>query len=460
MRTRWGAVALAVGLVVGPAVGRAQERATLGRIREALDAVPAVDTHDHLWRPGWFQDDVHTPNGEGMTLHAVWRGSYYPWINRLTSRERGQTFEGWWEKAKHDFDDARATTFYRYMLPAFQDLYGVDFDRITEAQAAELERRILENYRDPMRWVSHVVRERANIAVMVNDPYWSRLDFEPAYPFEVAVLNVTGLVDGFHPSEFRNPGDDPYRFAQAQGMEVKRLDDYVRVLDRLLEVSKGRGIVGLKCTVAYQRTLAFENVSAERAAAVFGRPRAELSKEEIKAFEDFIMWRLVELAGRHDLPVQIHTGQARIQGSNPMLLVDLIEANPRTKFSLFHGGYPWVGETGAIVMRHGSHVWVDSVWLPTISFTMAKRAFHEWLEVMPSNRILWGADGHHAEGIYGATVLTRRCLAEVLAEKVEAGDLREEDAVRIGRQVLRENALELFPTLKGKVEASEGAGRE
>ena len=59
---------------------------------------------------------------------------------------------------------------------------------------------------------------------------------------------------------------------------------------------------------------------------------------------------------------------------------------------------------------------------------MAKRAFHEWLEVMPSDRIMWGADCNHAEGIYGATELTRRCLAEVLAEKVDRGDLREEHA--------------------------------
>jgi hypothetical protein len=50
---------------------------------------------------------------------------------------------------------------------------------------------------------------------------------------------------------------------------------------------------------------------------------------------------------------------------------------------------------------------------------MAKRAFHEWLEVMPSNRIMGGADCNHAEGIYGATEFTRRCLAEVLAEKVQ-----------------------------------------
>ena len=170
------------------------------------------------------------------------------------------------------------------------------------------------------------------------------------------------------------------------------------------------------------------------------------------------MWRLVELSAeaRPAVP-DPHRATARIQGSNPMLLVDLIEANPKTKFILFHGGYPWVGETGAIVHAARPHVWVDSVWLPTISYTMAKRAFHEWLEVMPSDRIMWGADCNHAEGIYGATEMTRRCLAEVLAEQVDRGELSEEHAVRIGRQILRDNALALFPQLKDRLWKHKGA---
>jgi hypothetical protein len=82
---------------------------------------------------------------------------------------------------------------------------------------------------------------------------------------------------------------------------------------------------------------------------------------------------------------------------------------------------------------------------------MAKRAFNEWLDVMPSDRIMWGADLNHAEGIYGATELTRRCLAEVLAERVERLELTKKDARRIGKQILRDNALALFPSLKQKL---------
>jgi predicted TIM-barrel fold metal-dependent hydrolase len=223
------------------------------------------------------------------------------------------------------------------------------------------------------------------------------------------------------------------------------------VLDRLFQEAKEKGAVCLKTTLAYQRSLQFENVPKDRAAQAFGQPRKNLTEDQVRDFEDFIMWRLVELSAKYNLPFQIHTGDARIQGSNPMLLVDLIAANPRTKFILFHGGFPWVGETGVIVLRHGSHVWIDSCWLPTLSYTMAKRAFHEWLEMMPSNKIMWGADCNHAEGIYGATEFTRRCLAEVLAEKVDRGDLLEEHARRIGQQILRDNALELFPQLKERL---------
>ena len=428
---------------------------TYRRIKSSLDSVPAIDTHDHLWPFDQLPGYVETDRGRGMNLAGLWRNSYYTWFNPLTPWKPGGTFDEWWAQAKTDFNNARATSFYRYQLPAFRDLYGVDFDRITDDEACKLNGRIFENYRD-QKWLYHVVTERANIELMFNDPYWNRFGFKTSYPFEVIVFNVTTLVRGFHPSEFDKPADDPYRFAREHDLKVESLDDYLAALDRLFQTAKERGAVCLKTTLAYQRTLRFENVPVEHASRVFGRPRAELSPQEIQDFEDFIMWRLVELSAKYDLPFQIHTGQARIQGSNPMLLVDLIEANPKTKFILFHGGYPWVGETGAIVMRHGRHVWIDSVWLPTISYTMAKRAYHEWLEVMPSDRIMWGADCNHAEGIYGATEFTRRCLAEVLTEKVERGDLLEEHAQRIGRQILRENALALFPELKDRLWKDKG----
>jgi len=437
-------------LLLGAAIAQAQntrQTPTYQRIKAKLDAIPAIDSHDHLVPFDQLRSASQTSHSAGMNLAAVWQRSYYGWINPISPRKQGQGFDEWWAKAKNDFVNARATSFYRYLLPAFTDLYGVDFERLTDEQARQLDLRIVENYRDP-RWVYQVVTERANIELVLSDPYWARMAFKTDYPFVALVLNVNALFKGMCPSERANPMDDPYLFARQRNMAVNTLDDYVTLVDSIIAHAKSRGAVCLKNTLAYERTLDFARVSKERAAAAFGHRRADLSPAQVRDFEDYLMWRIVEMAARHDLPLQIHTGHARIQGSNPMLLVDLIAANPKTKFVLFHGGYPWVGETGAIMQRHGSHVWIDSVWLPTISYTMGKRAFHEWLDVMPSNRLMWGADSNHAEGIYGATEFTRRCLAEVLAERVDRGDLLEEHALRIGAQVLRDNALELYTPLK------------
>lgn len=419
------------------------------RIRASVDAVPAVDTHDHLRPFDQIAERDVTDQGRGMTLHSLWQGSYYTWINPLSSWNEGESFDSWWARAKTNFDDARATSFYRYVLPAFTDLYGVDFETMTDAQAKDLNARIFANYKDDT-WLKKVISERANIELMFIDPYWARLKFERAYDFAVPILNVTSMVDGYHASNFTSALDSPYEFAKSSGQPIETFDDYLKTLEAIFQKAVESDAVCLKSTLAYQRTLDFANVPKERAVKAFGKKRSELTPEEIKDFQDFIFWRVCEWSAKYELPFQIHTGQARIQGSNPMLLVDLIAANPKTKFILFHGGFPWIGETGVIAMKY-KNVWIDSVWLPQMSYTTAKRAYQEWLEVMPSDRIMWGADTVNAEGIYAATVFTRQCVSEALAEKVVRGELREEQANRIGQQIMRDNALKLFPKLKRRL---------
>lgn len=434
-------------------VGGTRATATYQRIKAHLDGVAAIDTHDHLRPFELLPGRVETDKGRGMTLASVWQSSYLTWIQPITPWPPGGSFDDWWSRAKKDFDTVRAASVYRYTLVALHDLYGVDFETATDAEARQLSDRIFAHDRDP-KWLHHVVTERANIELMFNDAYWNRLGFAKSYPWEVLVFNVTSLVDGYHPANFPSPNDNPYLIAAKEGSRMETLDDYLAMLDRLFAKARQAGAVCLKSTLAYRRTLSFENVPKARASQAFGRPRNVLTAQEIKDFEDFVMWRLCELGAKYGLPLQIHTGHARIQGSNPMLLVDLMEANPQTKFILFHGGYPWVGETGVIVARalhKARNVWIDSNWLPILSYDVAKRSYHEWLDVVPSDRIMWGGDSHHAVSIYGATAMTRRCLSEVLAERVMRGDLREEMAVDIGRRILRENALTLFPQLRERL---------
>ena len=423
-------------------------------IKALLDKVPAIDTHDHLWEweelPGWREAEDGT---RVMNLASIWQNSYLSWFNAVPGWRPREKFADWWQRAKPRFADVRAMSVYRYTLPALQDLYSVDFEAADDAQMAALNERITANYRD-QRWLYEVITERANIEIVLNDPYWEPFDFASHYGFVANVLRLNPLFRGFHPSEFAvtkgGRKESPYDFAKAQGIPIENFDDYLALVERVFVLAKAAGLVGLKHTLAYQRALDFAKVTKAQAAEAFGKERKDLQPAQIKAFEDFMMWHLCELSARHALPFQIHTGHARIQGSNPLLLADLIAANPKTTFILFHGGFPWVGESGALAARM-PNVYLDAVWLPTLSQTMARRAFHEWLDVMPATRILWGADCNHAEGIYGTTEFTRRVLAEVLAERVDRGELRMPDAEHIGRQILRENALRIFPGLQARL---------
>ncbi|MCH2126003.1 MAG: amidohydrolase [Pirellulaceae bacterium] len=418
---------------------------TYQRIKGNLDAVPAIDTHEHLRAFDRLSTRVETVDGQAMNLFSIWTGSYFPWINPLTPWPAGAQFDVWWESAQHDFENARATSFYRSMLPAFKDLYGVDFDTITSDQARHLNAQITENYQHD-EWLHDVITNKANIELMLVDKYWNRLNFDREYKFSAPVLNVTEIIQGSHAEVFKSDNDSPFAFAANRNMTIDSLDEYLAVVETIFQTAVAADAICLKSTQAYQRSLTYEQVSKERADEVFGKPPVAMSRSEQRDFEDFMFWHICQLSAKYELPFQVHTGQARVQGSNPILLVDVIESNPQTKFILFHGGYPWVGETAVIAMRH-KNVWIDSCWLPTLSYTTAKRAYGEWLEAVPSDRILWGADTVHAEGIYAMTEFTRRCVAEALAEKVVRGELLEVHANRIGRQIMRDNALKLFPKL-------------
>ncbi|MGD0128755.1 MAG: hypothetical protein ABSF46_25660 [Terriglobia bacterium] len=254
------------------------------QLKAYLDSIPAIDTHDHLRPFDRLQGYVQTERGFGMNLFGLINTSYYPRIKPLTPWKPAGKFGDWWADAKHNLDDARATTFYRSMLPAFRDLYGVDLDQITDAQAADLDRRVFENYKNP-EWVQNVVSLRANIELVLIDPYWSKFDFRTFYKFGVFVLNVSSLLQGFHQSQFDDPSDNPYRLAEQWHLPTRSLDDYLVLVDRIVREAKAHGAVGIiDDDTAYGRALDFEPVPEAAAARAFGRPRSELSPLEVKSF--------------------------------------------------------------------------------------------------------------------------------------------------------------------------------
>ena len=67
------------------------------------------------------------------------------------------------------------------------------------------------------------------------------------------------------------------------------------------------------------------------------------------------------------------------------------------------------------------------------------------LDCIPANKIHgFGGDYFFVEGVYGHAEMTRREITRVLCEKVEEGRFTEEDALRVGTMLLRDNAIENF----------------
>jgi hypothetical protein len=79
------------------------------------------------------------------------------------------------------------------------------------------------------------------------------------------------------------------------------------------------------------------------------------------------------------------------------------------------------------------------------SAAASRRTLADLLDAVPAGKIHgFGGDYIFAEGVYGHAVIARREIARVLAEKVEEGRFGEDQAVGIGRMLLRDNALENF----------------
>src|SRR5436189_223265 len=84
-------------IFAGSTESGAQSRpASYARIKAMLDAVPAVDTHDHLWRfdelPGLREAEDGT---RVMNLASIWQNSYLSWFGVPPAWKPREPFADW-----------------------------------------------------------------------------------------------------------------------------------------------------------------------------------------------------------------------------------------------------------------------------------------------------------------------------------------------------------------------------
>jgi predicted TIM-barrel fold metal-dependent hydrolase len=344
-----------------------------------------------------------------------------------------------WARAAPYLPAVRNTGFYQSLILAFQDLFDFQADELTAANWSALSERIQRANERP-DWYVEVLRRRGNIRLTLRvqgdepDPYTiDRAIFAPLIRFDPWILAVD-------PAE-RERLTEPY------GGAAHALAGYLAALDAAFDRAVAGGAVGVKSMLAYRRSLAHTRPARADIERLFGRKT--LAEPGARAFEDFMMHEVAERAGRLGLPYQLHVGYGSWQHNitaqaNPLLLNPLIETHRRTQFVLLHGGYPFVGELGTLAKNH-PNVYIECGWLAYIAPAVYRRALGEWLDSVPMNKVLaFGADCCCVEQTYGALLLTRRLLAQTLAEKIAhdgwSAALAEEAAARL----LSRNAIDLY----------------
>lgn len=409
------------------------------RIKEHIDTLKVVDTHEHLIHPkeiihsGMFDfmlllhhyadDDIQS----GGMPKPVFAGLL---TDSLTSRQKWEVLKPYWDKSFN-------TAYNRVVLLTATRLFGLD--KLNETTVDELTDKIRKAYQTD--WYQTVLKDKCRIEYLINDSgdrsFGDRSVFRYAQQFTYNRICSKKDIE---------------QIARNKNRKIETLDDLVNTLHFSFEQALPNGFVTIKSCDAYFRSLYYEDVNKEKAGEVFNlimNSEQELPFETVKPLSDYMMHRMLDLAQKHNKPVQIHTGlQAGdgnyIENSNPVHLANLFHKYRDVRFILFHGGYPYGSELASLA-KNFQQVYIDLCWLYIISPSYSKRYLHEWLETVPAGKIMaFGGDYHNVENVYGHLLFAKEIITGVLTEKVRDQYFSEEEALKIASMILHDNAVDLF----------------
>ena len=163
---------------------------------------------------------------------------------------------------------------------------------------------------------------------------------------------------------------------QESGRTIVCFDDYLDACQLVLDKKRSAGTGVFKCALAYQRSLFFSESSYTQAKksfqSFFQRVQNIPLEENVpplgEEFQNYMIHFILDNMNLHGMVLQIHTGIQEGSGnilyhSNPILLNSLFMKYPQVSFDLFHIGYPYQHELGALCKMF------PNVYLNTVSYT-------------------------------------------------------------------------------------------
>jgi hypothetical protein len=416
-------------------------------IRQALDQIRMIDTHEHLDTEEEFIGQavdfgrlfLHYANCDlisaGCPPADIERLQLDP---NLSPRDKWGLIAPYWGYV-------RDTGYGRCLELAIRDLY--DLEGLSADTVEPLSERMAANRRPGFY---REVYDRAGIAVAL----WNRLDrlgpiprmWTPAYDRRVFVQDMLGACMNLAEPEWQT----------GWGREILCLDDYLGAIEERF-CAHARHASALKIGLAYERPLYFADRTRAEIEPLFNRAlnggwsrNIDLpTQSEICAIQDYLMHFCLQQCNKHDLTVKFHTGLQEGNGniignSRAALLSNLFVKYPNVRFDIYHISYPYHEEL-ATLAKNFANVAIDFCWMWIINPAAARRALGDFLDAVPANKIHgFGGDFIFIEGAYAHALMAKEGIARTLANKVMDGDMRVERAIEIGRWLLRDNPIQWF----------------
>lgn len=416
-------------------------------IREYLDAVPVIETHEHyanitgsmenvfdLLGFYYWSDILSASYGMENEINAML------WDNSISFDERYDLFEKYYQKSNK-------TAYARAMKAGLKECWGID-----------------EINRETFRELSHKIKNRDN---NFYDKYLNRFGIKAKVcnilTFDGFKNLVTGKDKEFtKDSRFALPILDLHnirsigaisRLDEFVDKKITCLDDYIEAFDNYLKKAISFGIVCFKDQSAYYRQIKFGNPTKAEAESDFNKivnnPEDQMGTKDLRALDDWLFHYFMRAAQKYNLPVQLHTGHMAgirndVAKANAAHLISILELYKDVQFDLFHGNWPYMDDI-LFIGKNYPNAYIDLCWVQSIDPLYCIELMKRALVTVPHSKIMaFGGDTSEIELTVGYLILARDNVACALSDMVDNGWLNIQEAKEIGADWFYNNPNEFF----------------
>ncbi len=314
--------------------------------------------------------------------------------------------------------------YMRSVRVTLQRFYGVD--KISRDNYLDITRRL--NARNTAAYYRQVLQE-AGIVKILQQPYLSLRSETPWF------VNQTPLTFQFQMER---------RFIEL-GIKNPRakLKDVVALYETEIRREREAGSVGIKF-FPHVFTAAYDPAAAEREYQEIKQRRRSYS--QLSQLARYLYEEQIRIATDNRMVVAIHLGVwGDLTDKTPALLFPIVKKYPQARFDMYHMGIPYMRET-AFLGKNYPNVYLNLCWAYAVSETMVLNSLDEWLDVVPTNKVIgFGGDLQSLpEHVVGMLDVAKQTLATALARRIARERLDMPAAKRILEDWLYNNPARLY----------------